>query len=131
MVRVEWEGYAPQMLRPRALVGADSDIAENASATDALEPAAGRPKKAFWVAADLDWPATARIVGAAMDMVMVAIFTRRDEARCGLASRSEERGNGEAELVDAAKEFFVSRPRRRLIAFPAISHEVLTYFNLT
>ena len=91
MVWVSREGYAPQMLRPRALVGADSDIAENASATDALEPAAARPKKAFWVAADLDWPATARVAGAAMDMVMVAICTQREEARCGLASRSERR----------------------------------------
>ena len=100
MVRVLREGYAPQMLRPRALVGADSDIAENASATDALEPAAARPKKAFWVAADLDWPATARIVGAAMDMVMVAIFTKREEARCGLASRSVGQTTMPAGVVD-------------------------------
>ena len=96
MVRVLREGYAPQMLRPRALVGADSDIAENASATDALEPAAARPKKAFWVAADLDWPATARVAGAAMDMVMVAIFFVFRGVRKGakrvrylLASRNE------------------------------------------
>ena len=100
MVRVLREGYAPQMLRPRALVGADSDIAENASATDALEPTAGRPKKAFWVAADLDWPATARVAGAAMDMVMVAIFTKREEARCGLASRSVGQTTMPAGVVD-------------------------------
>jgi hypothetical protein len=73
------------MLRPRALVGAESDIAENVSATDALEPAAARPKKAFWVAADLDWPATARDAQAvaAMDMVIAAILKREKSARLG------------------------------------------------
>ena len=78
-------------------MGVERDIAENASATDTLEPAAARPMKAFWATAALDfWPATARTAGAAMDMVMVAIFFVFRGVRKGakrvrylLASRNE------------------------------------------
>ena len=85
------------MLRERSCLGVERDIAENASATDTLEPAAARPMKAFWATAALDfWPATARTAGAAMDMVMVAIFFVFRGVRKGakrvrylLASRNE------------------------------------------
>ena len=78
------------MLKPRALTGVDSDIAENASATDALEPAAARPKEAFWEVAALIWPATARVAGAAIDMVINDMVELRSLG-CYTGSQAEMR----------------------------------------
>ena len=95
------------MLKPRALTGVDSDIAENASATDALEPAAARPKEAFWEVAALIWPATARVAGAAIDMVMAAMLLGGKGLRSpvGYASRSGRRGTGCRATCGCGKNF--------------------------
>lgn len=80
--------YAPQMDRPRACLGVDRDMAEKASATDALEPAAGRPMNAaLWEPAALELPATARVAGAAIDMVMAAIVVCKERRGVTVGAR--------------------------------------------
>ena len=95
------------MLRPRACLGAESDIAEKTSATEVLEPAAARPKKALCVVADLDWPTTARVAGAAIDMVMAAMLLGGKGLRSpvGYASRSGRRGTGRRATCGCGKNF--------------------------
>lgn len=63
-------------------------MAEKASATDALEPAAGRPMNAaLWEPAALELPATARVAGAAIDMVMAAIVVCKERRGVTVGAR--------------------------------------------